>query len=102
MAGVGSSIGGISLPSSGGTTRSEAAKAAQKAFFQAALNPQASAASAATTAAAVTQAAPVQATTAQASSAKAANAGNKPLTDFDPDNPPDRILRPGSLVNIVV
>jgi hypothetical protein len=98
-----SSLGQILAPQSRLTPRSEAAKAAQKAFFQAALNPQAATTAAAQTIAAQTAApvqavAPVQAAPTRASS----SAGSSGPANWDPDNPPDRILRPGSFVNIVV
>jgi hypothetical protein len=97
------SLGQILAPQSRLTPRSEAAKAAQKAFFQAALNPQAATpaaaqAAAAQTAAPVQAVAPVQAAPTRTSS----SASTGRMADWDPDNPPDRILRPGSFVNIVV
>ncbi len=93
---AGSSLGQILAPQGRLTPRSETAKAAQKAFFQAALNPSATTAAAAqATVAAQTAVAPAAAPTRSSSSTGG-------LNNFDPDNPPDRILRPGSLVNIVV
>ncbi|MGC1304869.1 MAG: hypothetical protein WA840_21070 [Caulobacteraceae bacterium] len=71
-------------------SRSEAAKAAQKAFFQAALNNS--------------QAPSVQATVAAAASEPLAptQASSVNLANFDPDNPLARTLRPGSLVDVRV
>jgi hypothetical protein len=105
---IGSSLGQILAPQSSLSPRSEAAKAAQKAFFQAALNPQAAATAAGQAAAAQTVAAVPAATPTQAGLARpnartsSSGSGSGGMANWDPDNPPERILRPGSFVNIVV
>jgi hypothetical protein len=100
---ISSSLGQILAPQSSLSPRSEAAKAAQKAFFQAALNPQAATTAASQSAGAQSVAAvPAGASTQAAPTRPSARAGMRGMADWDPDNPPERILRPGSFVNIVV
>jgi hypothetical protein len=92
-------ISGAHLPSSGPTTharivpeRSEAARAAQRAFFDAAMNK--------TAAAGPTKAA-AAAENAGVGSSKAVTVARTPL-HIDNAAPPTRMLRPGSLVDITV
>jgi hypothetical protein len=92
MVGARSPIETSPVPQTTVPARSGAVKAAQKAFFQAALNGS----SAAAPQAAIAAVAPVAAV-----AATPVRASVKPQA-LDPDNPPSRPLRPGSLLDITV
>ncbi len=84
--------------------RSEAARAAQRAFFEAALGktPTAAQTPAVVQVQTTTPAAAVQPTSALSTLARALSTRPAPQTVVATDTPPSRVLRPGSIVDIKV